>query len=140
MVNLAIFGSGRGSNAEKIIERFQSSTKIRVALIASNKEDAGILELSKKHDIPSHLITDSESLIEKLSERKIEYIALAGYLKKISPELVKAFPDRMFNIHPSLLPKYGGKGMYGLNVHKKVIENGDKNSGITIHYVNENYD
>ena len=144
MKRLAILASGSGSNAEKIMEHFQTSTKAVVALVASNKVDAYVLERAKKFQVPTFTFTrkemDAGILLEKLQDENIDYVILAGFLLKIPVELTRAFPDRMVNIHPALLPKYGGKGMYGHFVHEAVKAAGEKETGITIHLVNENYD
>ena len=144
MKRLAILASGSGSNAEKIMEHFQTSAKAEVALVASNKADAYVLERAKKFEVPTFTFTrkemDAGILLEKLQEENIDYVILAGFLLKIPVELTRAFPDRMVNIHPALLPKYGGKGMYGHFVHEAVQAAGEKETGITIHLVNENYD
>lgn len=144
MQRLAILASGSGSNAEKIMEYFQKSKKASVALIASNKTDAFVLERAKKFQVPTFTFSRKEmqegKLLEKLKQEKIDWVILAGFLLKIPEELIRAFPDRMVNIHPALLPNYGGKGMYGMHVHEAVKAAGDKSTGITIHLVNENYD
>lgn len=144
MKNLAIFASGGGSNAEEIIRHFKTSTKGRVNLIVSNRPDAYVLERAKNHGIPAlvHSTNDTENgQLEKwMEDNNIDWIILAGYLKKIQPSLIEKFPNRIVNIHPALLPNYSGKGMYGMHVHKAVVENNELESGITIHYVNENYD
>lgn len=141
---IAIFASGKGSNAEKIIDYFAHHPQIKVCCVLSNKSNAGVLDMART----KHVFTKSfhkEELengdIERfLSEKKVDYIILAGFLLKIPAALINRFQNKIINIHPSLLPKYGGKGMYGLNVHKAVIENREKESGITIHLVNEEYD
>lgn len=141
---IAIFASGKGSNAEKIIDYFAHHPQIKVCCVLSNKSNAGVLDMARS----KHVFTKSfhkEELengdIERfLSEKKVDYIILAGFLLKIPAALINRFQNKIINIHPSLLPKYGGKGMYGLNVHKAVIENREKESGITIHLVNEEYD
>ncbi|WP_026951072.1 phosphoribosylglycinamide formyltransferase [Algoriphagus mannitolivorans] len=144
MKRLAILASGSGSNAEKIMEYFQKSTKGEVALIASNKSDAYVLERAKKFGVPAFSFTRKEMeaghLLKKLQEEGIDWVILAGFLLKIPEDLIQAFPDRMVNIHPALLPKYGGKGMYGMHVHEAVKAAGEKETGITIHLVNEHYD
>lgn len=144
MKRLAILASGSGSNAEKILEFFQKSDKAQIALIASNKPNAYVLERAKKFEVPTFVFSKNELeegiLLEKLQAEKIDWVVLAGFLLKIPFELIRAFPDRMVNIHPALLPKYGGKGMYGMHVHQAVKEAGDTETGITIHLVNENYD
>jgi len=123
---------------------FQHSEKAEIALIASNKPDAYVLERAKKFNVPTFTFSKKEMdagvLLEKLQEEKIDWVILAGFLLKIPVELTRAFPDRMVNIHPALLPKYGGKGMYGAYVHEAVKAAGEKETGITIHLVNENYD
>lgn len=144
MKRLAILASGSGSNAEKIIAYFQNSDKGEVSLVASNKTDAFVLERAKKFKVPTFTFSKKELeegvLLEKLQAEKIEWVILAGFLLKIPAELIRSFPDRMVNIHPALLPKYGGKGMYGAFVHEAVKAAGDTETGITIHLVNENYD
>lgn len=144
MKRLAILASGSGSNAEKIMEHFQNSEIAEIALVASNKADAFVLERAKKFDVPTFTFSrkemDTGLLLEKLKEENIDWVILAGFLLKIPVDLTRAFPDRMVNIHPALLPKYGGKGMYGSFVHEAVKAAGEAETGITIHLVNENYD
>ncbi|PRY85340.1 phosphoribosylglycinamide formyltransferase [Mongoliibacter ruber] len=144
MKNIAILASGSGSNAEEIVKYFADSKKGKVALIASNKKDAFVLERAKKLQIPHFTFSKSElesgELVQKLQEAKIDWVILAGFLLKIPSNLIQAFSDRIINIHPALLPKYGGKGMYGMHVHHAVKNAGDQESGITIHLVNEHYD
>lgn len=144
MTRLAILASGSGSNAEKIMEYFQHSPKAQVTLVASNKADAFVLERAKKFGVPTFTFTrkemDAGVLLEKLKEEKIDWVILAGFLLKIPDELIRAFPEHMVNIHPALLPNYGGKGMYGAYVHEAVKAAGDSETGITIHLVNEHYD
>lgn len=145
MKKIAIFASGAGSNAAKIIERFQLHETIRVSLIGSNKPGAGIIKIAEENDIPTLLI-DKEKFFEgdgyaaELKQRSIDLIVLAGFLWKIPKALIEAYPQHIINIHPALLPKYGGKGMYGRYVHQAVIDNKEKESGITIHYVDGHYD
>ncbi len=126
------------------MEYFQNSEKAQIALVASNKADAFVLERAKKFSIPTFTFSRKEleagDLLEKLQVEKIDWVILAGFLLKIPTELIRAFPDRMVNIHPALLPKYGGKGMFGSHVHEAVKAAGDTETGITIHLVNENYD
>ena len=145
MKNIAIFGSGSGSNAEKILEYFANCTHAKVALIASNNSSSFILQRAKKHGVDSFIFSKKQLLNfsefnDKLLEKKIDFIVLAGFLLKIPKKLVTFYKNRIINIHPSLLPKYGGKGMFGMNVHKAIIENNEPYSGITIHLVNEFYD
>lgn len=143
-INIAIFASGGGSNAEEIISRFASSDQGRLALIVTNNENAHVIQRAKNHNIPYfvHSTEDTENgnLEAKLSEFEIGFIVLAGYLKKVQPSLINAFHRKIVNIHPALLPKFGGPGMYGMHVHRAVVEAKERKSGITIHYVNENYD
>ena len=144
MKRLAILASGSGSNAEKIIVHFQNSEIAEIALVASNKADAFVLERARKFDVPTFSFSrkemDAGVLLEKLQQENIDWVILAGFLLKIPIELTRAFPNRIVNIHPALLPKYGGKGMYGSFVHEAVKAAGEKETGITIHLVNENYD
>jgi phosphoribosylglycinamide formyltransferase-1 len=144
-MNLAIFASGTGTNAARIIDYFRGSTQIKVSLIVCNKPGAGVLNVAERADIPTLLIEKEPffrggAYVEALKEKRIDFIILAGFLWKIPEALVKAYPGRIINIHPALLPKYGGKGMYGRFVHEAVIAAGDRESGITIHYVDEHYD
>jgi len=145
MLNIAIFASGNGSNAQNIIEYFKLSKKVKIALILSNKTDAFVLKRAADSNIPSLAFTfkefnETDIVTEKLKEYHIGFIILAGFLLKVPRKITKEFHNKIVNIHPALLPKYGGKGMFGIHVHNAVIEAGDKESGITIHYVNENYD
>jgi len=142
---IAIFGSGGGSNAQAIIDHFENHEWIQVGLIVSNKEDAFILQRADKHDIPTEVLTkkdfkSSEIILDTLSAHNIDLVVLAGFLLLIPSYLVKAYPNQIINIHPALLPKFGGKGMYGMNVHRAVAESGENKSGPTIHYVNEKFD
>lgn len=145
MVNIAIFASGAGSNAQVLINYFRNVEEVQVALIVSNKADAGVLQIARSEGIPELLINrgyfyDSEDILSVLSDKNIHLIVLAGFLWLIPPYLVRAFPRKMLNIHPALLPKYGGKGMYGMRVHEAVKVAGETESGISIHFVNEAYD
>jgi phosphoribosylglycinamide formyltransferase-1 len=142
---VAIFASGAGSNAAKIIEYFNTSSLIQIALIVCNKPNAGVLNIANKHAIPSLLIEKDQffrgdAYVEELKKYKIDFIVLAGFLWKVPEKLIQAYPNSIVNIHPALLPNYGGKGMYGSLVHAAVIDNKEKESGITIHYVNEHFD
>ncbi|MBC8266206.1 MAG: phosphoribosylglycinamide formyltransferase [Flavobacteriales bacterium] len=142
---LAIFASGNGSNAENICGYFKDLSDIEVVLICSNKKDAFVLERAKKLNLNTLVFSKKELsdfvIIEKkLTEFKVNFIVLAGFLLKIPQKMIKKYPNKIINIHPALLPKYGGKGMYGSKVHKTVLENKEKESGITIHYVNSKYD
>ena len=143
--NLAIFASGKGSNAEKIIEFFKDHRRIKVTLIVSNKKDAGVLGIALRNKIKTLLIgkenfNHTDTYVQYLKDQGITHIVLAGFLWKVPDNLIQAFPKRIINIHPALLPKYGGKGMYGEHVHQAVISAGEKESGITIHEVDEEYD
>jgi phosphoribosylglycinamide formyltransferase-1 len=145
MKNIAIFASGSGTNAENIIKHFSNKTSARVCLVLSNKQDSFVLERAARLDVPSFFFErkdfyDSEIVINYLKKYKIDFIVLAGFLWLIPVNILEKYRGRIVNIHPALLPSYGGKGMYGDNVHRAVIENGDKESGISIHYVNEAYD
>jgi len=145
MKNIAILASGAGSNAQKIIEYFSNRMDISVHLIISNKKDAGVLSIAKLSGISSLVISkdsfyQSTDLLVALEKHEIDFIVLAGFLWLIPGYLIHNYPDRMVNIHPALLPKYGGKGMYGHFVHEAVHEAKELFSGITIHYVNEKYD
>ena len=144
-IHIAIFASGAGSNARKIIEHFENKgLRIKVSLIVCNVPGAGVLEIAEEKGIPSLMINKSEfaanGYVESLKNAGIDFIVLAGFLWKVPEVLVKAYPKAIINIHPALLPKYGGKGMYGARVHEAVIAAGEKESGITIHWVNEHYD
>ncbi len=144
-IHIAIFASGAGSNAQKIIDYFKNHSHVSIALIVCNKPEAGVLTIAAKEVIPTLLIEKErffrgDAYIDILKEYQISFIVLAGFLWKIPQALVVAYPDKIVNIHPALLPKYGGKGMYGHFVHEAVIANAEKESGITIHFVNENFD
>lgn len=143
---IAIFASGRGSNATAIHQySIQNPEAFKVALILSNREKAGVMEYGKNHNIPTVHFTrndfyQTKNVIENLEEAKIDLIVLAGFLWLIPPYLVEEFPECIVNIHPAILPKFGGKGMYGKYVHEAVSQEGETSSGITIHLVNEKYD
>jgi formyltetrahydrofolate-dependent phosphoribosylglycinamide formyltransferase len=145
MFHIAIFASGAGSNAQKIIDHFKKNTRISVSLIVCNNPSAGVLKIADKEGISTLLIEKErffrgDAYIKELRSKNTDLIVLAGFLWKIPSQLIRAFPNRIINIHPALLPKYGGKGMYGDAVHKAVINAREKESGITIHYVDEVYD
>ena len=145
MKRIAVFASGSGSNAQKIIDHFNNSSLATIALIVSNKPGAGVVSIAHKENIPILIIEkekffDGDEYIRLLKEKNIDLIVLAGFLWKIPLQLIKAFPGKIINIHPALLPRYGGKGMYGHHVHQAVIDNKEKESGITIHYIDEQYD
>ena len=145
MKKLAIFASGTGTNAAKIIEHFKGSNLAEVALIVCNKPGAGVLAIAEKNQIPTLIIEKEQfnsvsSYLAELAAFEIDFIVLAGFLWKMPSSIINAYPKSIINIHPALLPKYGGKGMYGNKVHEAVIAAGDAETGITIHYVNEHYD
>lgn len=142
---IAIFASGSGSNAENISRFFAQHPSIEVSLFLTNKPDAAVIGRAKNLGIPCHIFNreefyDTNTIPELLKAKSIDLIVLAGFLWLIPSNLIQNFPNRIINIHPALLPKYGGKGMYGSKVHQQVIENKEKESGITIHFVNEKYD
>ena len=146
-MKLALFVSGTGSNARTIIDRFQAHPEdgVEVVLLVSNKPTAKALLMAAEREVPTLVLNrkdfyETESLLGHLGAFDVDFIALAGFLWLVPPYLVRAYPNKMLNIHPALLPDYGGKGMYGANVHRAVKANGESESGITIHYVNEQYD
>lgn len=142
--NIAIFASGAGSNAQKIITYFSNSSFAKIALVVCNNPGAGVLQIAANEKIPVLMIEkrnfNETGYVEEMQKNKIDFIVLAGFLWKVPEVLIKAFPHHIINIHPALLPDYGGKGMYGNAVHEAVIEAKEKLSGITIHYVDEKYD
>lgn len=144
MFKIAILASGSGTNAQAIIEYFRANSEVEVALILSNKFGAGVHKRAAKLGVPSLTFSKEQMedgrLLMLLEEHKIDMVILAGFLLKVPSEIVSAYKDRIVNIHPALLPKYGGKGMYGAHVHEAVIQNGEEKSGITIHIVDEVYD
>jgi formyltetrahydrofolate-dependent phosphoribosylglycinamide formyltransferase len=144
-VNIALFASGAGSNAQKIIDHFRRHAFIKIALIVCNKPGAGVLTIAQKENIPALLIEKEQffrgnAYVDELKQFGIDFIVLAGFLWKVPTAIIHAFPQRIINIHPALLPNYGGKGMYGRFVHEAVIAAKDQESGISIHYVDELYD
>jgi len=144
-MNIALFASGTGSNVYNIIQHFKSNDSINVVAVLSNKANAGALNHAEDAAIPT-LTFNKEELVssikveEFLAEKKVDLIVLAGFLLKVPESLIDLYPSKIINVHPALLPNYGGKGMYGMNVHKAVIEANEQKSGITIHLVNEKYD
>jgi len=142
--HLVIFASGSGSNAENIANYFKENKLVKIDLIATNNHNAGVIERAKRLQIPCKIF-DKRDLNEGNWQywdalAQVDLIILAGFLLKIPADLIEKFPNKIINIHPALLPKYGGKGMYGDRVHQAVISNKEEQSGISIHYVNENYD
>lgn len=143
--HIAIFASGSGSNAENIIRYFSNSSNVEVSLLICNKHNAYVLGRVKKFDIETQIITredfqKSEYVLSILKNKHIDFIVLAGFLLQIPLYIIESYPKSIINIHPALLPRFGGKGMYGNNVHRAVIDAGETQTGITIHYINEHYD
>ncbi len=145
-VNISIWASGSGTNAENIILKFKNHPFIRVKMIVTNNPSAGVIQRAEKlkktvHIIPKSVLFEKvHRVIELLKEEEIDLIVLAGFLLKVPKEIIQEYPNKIINIHPALLPKYGGKGFYGNRVHAAVLQNKEKETGITIHYVNEEYD
>lgn len=144
MHQLILFASGRGSNVQAVIDFFAGKGKAEVALIVCNNPEAGVLDIAARHHIPVRL-TDRKSFkepefVDLLKSYNPSLLVLAGFLWKVPETIVKGFPGKIINVHPALLPKYGGKGMYGAHVHQAVVAAEEKESGITIHFVNEHYD
>ncbi len=142
---IAIFASGSGSNAQKIMEHFKRNTEAEVVLILTNNPQAYVLQRADNFEIPSHIFTryefyETDDVIRILKTLQVDLIVLAGFLWLIPPSLLKSFPNKIINLHPALLPKYGGQGMYGDHVHKAVMAANEEESGITIHFVNEQFD
>lgn len=145
MKNIAIFASGNGTNCENIIRYFSSSKEINISIVVCNNKKAKVIERAKRYNVPVCIISkeeldDEEKFLQILKEHDVSIIVLAGFMLFIPTYLTQAYPKGIINIHPSLLPKYGGKGMYGMHVHEAVRLNHEKESGITIHYVNNEYD
>ena len=144
MKQLAIFASGSGSNAENLVRYFEEHKTIRISIVVSDRKQAFVFERMKNLGIPSYYMSrddfDNGSVLKLLREKQIDFIVLAGFLKLVPLDIIHAYPQKIVNIHPALLPAFGGKGMYGINVHRAVVDNKEKETGITIHYVNENYD
>lgn len=144
MKKIVLFASGNGSNAENIMAHFEKSSQGTVVGMFTNNLHAKVLDRAKKFNVPSFVFNKSELLEDKvlddLKELQPDLIVLAGFLLKFPVHIINEFPDKVINIHPALLPNYGGKGMYGMNVHNAVLDNKEKETGITIHYVNEHYD
>lgn len=142
--NIAIFASGSGSNAERIVEYFSDSKEINVKLFLCNNSEAGVIQRAERLNIPLVMFNrqqfKSGEVVDILKENEIDWVILAGFLWLVPKNVVEAFPNKIINIHPALLPKFGGKGMYGHFVHEAVVENKETESGITIHLVNEHYD
>ena len=142
---IAIFASGSGSNAQKIMEHFKRSSEAEVVLILTNNPQAYVLQRADNFEVPSHIFTrdefyKSDDVIKLLKNLQVDLIVLAGFLWLVPVSLLKAFPNKIINLHPALLPKYGGAGMYGDHVHKAILANNEEESGITIHFVDEQFD
>lgn len=144
MKKIAILASGEGTNAERIIRYFTGHPTVNVAVIITNKAEAGVIRRAKNLQIPVEFLPASAfregKVTEVLRQYETDFVVLAGFLLRIPDDMLEAYPNRIVNIHPSLLPKFGGKGMYGSRVHEAVLTSGEKESGITIHYINEHYD
>lgn len=145
MKNIAVFASGSGTNAEKIFERFQQHPYVKVSLLLTNNPKAGVIVRAARYEIPvlvfdKSIFLHTDEVLEALREAEVDLIVLAGFMLKIPDNILKAYPDRVVNIHPALLPNYGGKGMYGMHVHEAVVKAREKTSGISIHLCNEHYD
>lgn len=144
MKKIVVFASGSGTNAENIIKYFSNSSKAKVVNVFTNNPSAKVIERAAKLEVPSQIFSKQELnegfLLQKINTFQPDLIVLAGFLLKIPQNLIEAYPNRIINIHPALLPKFGGKGMYGMHIHEAVVANKEKETGITIHYVNENYD
>ena len=145
MKNIAIFASGSGTNAEKLFEKFRHHPQARVALLLTNNPQAGAIRRAEKFSVPVEVFTKTtlqttDQVVTTLQNQAIDFVVLAGFMLKVPENLIRAFPNRIINIHPALLPAYGGKGMYGKHVHEAVVAAGETETGISIHYVNEHYD
>ncbi len=145
MKRIAIFASGKGSNADSLCTYLVNHASIKVELILSDRKEAGVFAVAEKHGVQAiylnkELLTNPDQVVALLKEHHIDVLVLAGYLKLVPKEWIAAYPRKVFNLHPALLPKFGGKGMYGMHVHRAVAAAGEKETGITIHEVNEHYD
>lgn len=142
---IVIFASGRGTNAQALIEYFSTNERVHILFLISNKANCGAVEVAREFEVnvkifSNDIISEGEKVNNFLQQKKIDFIILAGFLRKIPPSIIHSFPNRIINVHPALLPNFGGKGMYGKFVHEAVLESKTKLAGITIHKVNENYD
>jgi phosphoribosylglycinamide formyltransferase-1 len=144
MMKIVLFASGSGTNAENIIRHFKATKTASVEAVFTNKADAQVIQRAEKYQVPSQVFSKNDletgKVLQEINIIQPDLIVLAGFLLKFPETIVAAYPDKIINIHPALLPKYGGKGMYGMHVHQAVVENKESKTGITIHYVNENYD
>ncbi len=143
-MKIVLFASGSGTNAENIIRHFKATKTASVEAVFTNKADAQVIQRAEKYQVPSQVFSKNDletgKVLQEINIIQPDLIVLAGFLLKFPETIVAAYPDKIINIHPALLPKYGGKGMYGMHVHQAVVENKESKTGITIHYVNENYD
>ena len=144
-MNIALFASGKGTNVENILSCFSDNKKVNILFIATNNLKSGAINHAKSYNIPLLTfkkldLTNTNKLVDRLNNNRLELMVLAGFFIKIPEEFISQFNGKIINIHPSLLPKYGGKGMYGDHIHKEVLKNKEKETGITFHFVNENYD
>ncbi len=144
MKKIVVFASGSGTNAENIIRYFKSTGIASVVGVFTNKAEAQVIQRAEKYQVPTQVFSKNDletgKVLQKINAIQPDLIVLAGFLLKFPESIVVSYPDKIINIHPALLPKYGGKGMYGMHVHQAVVENKESKTGITIHYVNENYD
>lgn len=144
MKKIIVFASGSGTNAENIIKHFAKTKIASVVSVFTNNASAKVIERAKKHQIPVEIFSKNELLernvLQKIQKIAPDLIILAGFLLKFPENIIEQYPDKIINIHPALLPNYGGKGMYGMHIHRAVVENKEKETGISIHFVNENYD
>ncbi|MCZ8228037.1 phosphoribosylglycinamide formyltransferase [Flavobacterium sp.] len=144
MKKIVVFASGSGTNAENIIKYFSNSSKAKVVNVFTNNPSAKVIERAAKLEVSSQIFSNQELkegfLLHKINAFQPDLIVLAGFLLKVPQNLIDAYPNKIINIHPALLPKFGGKGMYGMHIHEAVVANKENETGITIHYVNENYD
>lgn len=144
MIKIVIFASGSGTNTENIIRHFKATKTASVEAVFTNKADAQVIQRAEMYQVPSQVFSKNDletgKVLQEINTIQPDLIVLAGFLLKFPETIVAAYPDKIINIHPALLPKYGGKGMYGMHVHRAVVENKEPKTGITIHYVNENYD
>jgi phosphoribosylglycinamide formyltransferase-1 len=144
MKKIIVFASGSGTNAENIIKYFAKTKIAKVVSIFTNNASAKVIERAKNHQIPVEIFSKNELLernvLQKIQEIDPDLIVLAGFLLKFPENIIEKYPNKIINIHPALLPNYGGKGMYGMHIHRAIVNNKEKETGISIHYVNENYD
>lgn len=144
MKKIVVFASGSGTNAENIIQYFAKKEIANVVAVFTNNPNAGVIQRAKNYEVAIQIFSKEDlndgEVLQKINIIKPDWIVLAGFLLKFPENIIKAYPNKVVNIHPALLPKYGGKGMYGMHIHKAIVENKEKETGITIHYVNENYD